>query len=252
MDKSVYKIGKDEVNKFIVKCSYGENAPEWPRATIVLSKVDIYYTKSSRTSNKEYGRFMINIYRNGWLHAENYFLTDLREEIDTLLKDKKIYKIQAGIVQNYSPCNNYSGDSGCADDILKFKEDMENRDINFSLTIKFANFYRHYLLSNRAGLQKLIKNNVNLQVFQGKQDWKAFLNDEKFVNLTNDDKIELLKRATSEERVKREKIDKNILKDITAWAKYNNESDVEDLKTKLMMMILMIIMMMIMMMVFNY
>ena len=221
MDKSVYKIGKDDVDKFIVKYSYGKNAPEWPRTTIVLSTVDIYYTKSSRASNKEHRLLMINIYRNGWLHAENYFLTDLREEIDTLLKDTKIYKIQAGIVQNYSPCNNYSGSSGCADDILKFKEDMENRDINFSLTIKFANFYRHYLLSNRAGLQKLLKNNVNLKVFQGKEDWKAFLNDENFVHLTNDDKTELLKRATSEERVKREKIDKKILKDITARAKDN-------------------------------
>ena len=221
MYKSVYKIGKDEVNKFIVEYWYGENAPEWPRATIVLSTVDIYYTKSSKTSNKEYRLLMINIYRNGWLHAENYFLTDLRKEIDTLLKDKKINKIQAGIVQNYSPCNNYSGDSGCADDILKFKEDMENRDISFSLTIKFANFYRHQLFSNRAGLQKLLKNNVNLEVFQGKEDWKEFLNDEHFVYLTNEDKTELLRRATSDERAMREKVDKNILEDITARAKDN-------------------------------
>ena len=233
-------IGKDDVKKFIVKYSYGENARRWPKAAIVLSTVDIHYTELFSPSNKDHTLVtlpMIDVYRSTGQHAEGNFLSDLRKQIDTLLRDKKASKIcvEAYLVQNYSPCNNYNGNSGCADDILEFKEDMENREISFSLTIKFANFYLHKNKWNSEGLQKLVKENVTLKVFQGEDDWKAFLNNDNFVTLTTNDKKELLERATSKERVKREEDDEEILKDIIGKTKYNKaEANVEDLTAKML------------------
>jgi hypothetical protein len=218
----VERIEKKDVKKFIIKHSYGEKAWCWPRGiggTIVLSTVEIYCT----TSFEDYTRTMMAVYKNGVHpnHAEGYFIKDLRDKINTLLKDKatKVNKIQAKLVQNYSPCNNYSDDhnSGCADDILKFIKDMEQKDIIFSLTIKFANFYLHTTESNREGLKKLLRNvDIELKLLQGEDDWEAFLNDENFVELTNDEYKELLERATSEERTNRETKDVEILDEITA------------------------------------
>ena len=76
--------------------------------------------------------------------------------------------------------------------ILKFKEGREKQGINFSLTIKFGNFYRHNVESNREGLRTLLRESVKLELLQGEDDWEAFLNDETFVNLTVDEYNELL------------------------------------------------------------
>jgi hypothetical protein len=235
MAEAVQTIGKEEIKKnFIIKHKYGENAWGWPRgkgATIVLSTVKIYYTKRSTTSNRDCKLTIKAVYKNGKHpnHAEGYFLGDLKDEIETLLADEetKVTKMQAKLVQNYSPCNNYrslppGGESGCADDILKFKRDMEQQDITFSLTIKFANFYLHDDESNREGLRKLLRNGVELELLQGEYDWKKFLKDKTFVHLTNGSNAEyteLFERATSKERKEREEDDVKIFKEITSKPK---------------------------------
>ena len=224
MAEAVEKIGEVDIRKFIIKHKYGENHEDWPSgkgATIVLSTVEIYSTKRSSTSIKDDKLTRKTVYKNGEHpnHAEGYFLRDLKDEIETLLADEetKVTKVQAKLVQNYSPCNNYSDDnkSGCADDILQFKESMRKKGINFSLTIKFATFYSHEVKSNREGLKKLLRNDVKLELLQGKDDWKEFLYDETFVNL------KLLRMATSEKRKEREKDDVEILNDIKSEASGN-------------------------------
>ena len=212
--------------KFIITHKYGEKPWKWPsgeNATIVLSSVNIHYTLSntSKTSNEHHKLSRNNVYKNRSLHAEVKFLRKLRKAIDKLSQDKKVsvVDIHADLVQNYSPCNSYrlGGKSGCADDFLKFKEDMEKNGSNVSLKIKFANFYRHTDESNRAGLRKLVENGVKLELFQGEEDWKVFLNN-KTKKLTKDDYRELLERATSEERTKREMDDVEILRNIISGA----------------------------------
>ena len=214
MAEAVEKIGKEDIEKFIIQHKYGENHEDWPSgkgATIVLSTVEIYSTKRSLTSIRDCKLTIKTVYKSGGRqkHAEGYFLGDLENEFQTLLEDEEtnVTKIQAKLVQNYSPCNK------CADKILKFKADVEQHSINFSLTIKFANFYRHDVELNRKGLRKLLRNYVELELLQGKDDWKEFLNDETFVDL------KLLTMATSEKRKEREKDDVDILSEITSGAK---------------------------------
>ncbi len=95
MTEAVQKIGKEEIKKnFIIKHKYGTNARGWPSgigATIVLSTVKIYYTKRSSTSIRNCKLTIKALYKNGEHpnHAERYFRNDLKEEIDTLLKDKR-------------------------------------------------------------------------------------------------------------------------------------------------------------------
>ncbi len=227
MTEAVLKIGEEGIKKFIITNRYGEG-PDWPRgrgATIVLSTVEIYYTKHSSglsrdakhssMLSREYKRTINAVYKNEGHqeHAEGYFLVDLEEEIATVSKDEKVLKInkiQANLVQNYSPCNNYwhysdGKKSGCADDILEFKERMRMHRINFSLRIKFANFYRLDDKSNTEGLIKLLRNGVELELLQSEDDWKEFLYDETFVDL------KLLGMATSKGRKEREKDDVHIL-----------------------------------------
>ena len=224
MAEAVQKIGREDIeNKFIIQLKYGEKGfPSGEEATIVLSNVKIYYTKRSRTSIKDCELTKNAVYKNqGYQeHAEGYFLHDLNDEITTLLKDGKVNKIQANLVQNYSPCNNYSGDkkSGCAYDILKFIKRMKKKGINFSLRIKFANFYLHKVESNRRGLRELLGKGVELELLRGEDGWEAFLNDETFVDLTEGESKELLKRATSEKRKEREEKDVEILNEIESEA----------------------------------
>ena len=216
------KRKKIDFEKFIIESPYGTCGvyPYGVGATIVLSSVTIEFKKHPKNTNSQSYH---DIYTNTkHKHAERRFLDDLRQTIDDLPAESTIAKIEVNLVQNYSPCNVADDERAyCADKILKFKNDMEQKKISFSLTIKFANFYLHYKKWNNEGLQKLVENNVTLEVFQGEDDWKAFLNNENFVDLTNDEKTELLKRATSDKREEREKVDKKILEDIIAKAKDN-------------------------------
>ena len=213
MAEGVEKIGEEDVQKFIIIYKYGEKGWLWPSgkgATIVLSTVKIYYTKRSSTPLT-----IKAVYRNDdSSHAEGYFLSGLEKEMNTLLEDEEtaVTTIQANLVQNYSPCKN------CADKILQFKNDKENQGITVSLTIKFANFYRHKLDSNKEGLRELWRNDVKLELLKGEDDWKAFLNDRTIVNLTVRKNKQLLERATSKERKEREKDDVKIFNKITSEA----------------------------------
>ena len=139
-----------------------------------------------------------DVYKNETEHAEERFLAGLKNKIRQLLQNGKtaVTKIQAKLVQNYSPCTN------CADTILGFKAALaeEQQGITFSLTIKFANFYRHWETPNLDGLRRLKDNGVTLDLLEGENKWTEFLHDEDFVRLHNVEKERLLNRATSKFR----------------------------------------------------
>ena len=116
----------------------------------------------------------------------------------------EVTNIQAKLVQNYSPCKN------CADKILRFKADVEQQGITFSLTIKFANFYCHWEPPNLHGLRRLKNSGVTLDLLEGENKWTEFLNDEDFVRLRDDEKEELLNRAKSAARQNNEQKGKEI------------------------------------------
>ena len=73
--------------------------------------------------------------------------------------------------------------------LLNLKKNIEKKGIIFSLKIKFANFYLHKVEVNKGGLKKLLKNGVyiDIELLEGEEDWKAFLSDKTFVDLTDDD-----------------------------------------------------------------
>ncbi|CAB4045246.1 C-, partial [Paramuricea clavata] len=173
---------------------YGENGWLWPSATIVLSIGKITSTTKENPFNWARSNAMGR-------HAEERFLDELETEIS---KHHEVTKIEAKLVQNYSPC------SVCAHALIEFKKKMQNKNIDFSLTIKFANFYRHTLAPNKEGLMNLLRNDVKLELLQGKDEWEAFLNYEN-IELTNDQYTKLLEMATSEERTNRETNDVKIL-----------------------------------------
>ena len=202
------KLGEIE-KKFIITARYGTTDGSYPSATVALSTIDIRYPKSS--DSKHYSKPPIKkIYRNGTNHAEVYFLQYLENTIKELLSNDKEVKnssmvIEATLVQNYSPCNiNRKCLSGCADEILKSKKKIEDKGIKFSLTVKFANFYKHYEKANTEGLAKLWRADVTLKLLRGEKEWQDFLSDTTFVDLTPAEHDSLLKRAKSDDRVNRE------------------------------------------------
>ena len=203
------KIGKKDIKKFIVVYKYGEHGYRWPQGiggTVVLSTVKIHYTRSSSNHSvpQQCTITTQSVYENERHpnHAERRFLDDLTEEIDRLTAaESKVHKVEAKLVQNYSPCNS------CADRILQFQTD----DMDFFLTIKFANFYKHREQANETGLKSLLQNNITLVLLQGEVEWKEFLNDEAFVDLTDQERKEMLVKAFSDERKERESLDREIL-----------------------------------------
>ena len=203
MAEALQRIQKDDIEKFIVRLMFldqGNNSERWPRVTIVLSTVAIHYNESS-------------IKNFHWIHkndnndhAEVKFFHNLKEEIKQL-QGHKIKEIKATLVQNYSPCNK------CANFILRFKEKME--DITFSLTVQFANFY----LDQTEGLKKLyLRKGVKLALLKGEDEWVRFLNNTKLVSINKKEKQNLLERATSTERVRREQADEEKYNKITTEA----------------------------------
>ena len=149
-------------------------------------------------------------------HAESLFLRDLRK----IRNLKKVKEIQAHLVQNYSPCNKCKQEQqlGCADDILTFKDEMLEKGINFSLTITFANFYKHWKDANKKGLINLRRNGIKLELLQGESKWKQFLSDESFVNIKADEHEELFAKATSDKRKNRENDDEEIFQKLLEMA----------------------------------
>jgi hypothetical protein len=197
MAQAAKKLWKNDIVKFIIPLQYHQ--PGWPTgkgSMIVLSKVKIYYAKSK----KEPLISNIHRYQGKKIHSEIDFLKKLRDKIE---KEKgagrQMERIEADLVQNFSPC------SECADVFVKFKDFRKREDIKFSLKIEFANFYRHWETPNINGLKMLLENGVALKLLQGEDDWRAFLNDKTFVELTEHEKTKLLDRANSEDRKKNEK-----------------------------------------------
>ncbi len=172
MGEAPKKIGKYEIQeRFIAR---------WPNSTTLLSTVNIHNANGLVDTKPR-------IYRNegqGGQHAENFFLSQLRED------KTHATKIEANLVQNYSPCVK------CADALIHFKREIEEENKEFSVSIKFANVYYQ-----GQGLKKLFENGVReLTLIQGGEHWNEFLNDTTFVSLTNDERDELFKEATSNER----------------------------------------------------
>ena len=185
-------------NNFIVKHQYGDHGDNWPGSTIVLSTVKIYVTAEVDPIIGLHHWTCKNV--PGW-HAEKRFLDKLETEI---AKHHEVTKIEANLVQNYSPC------SVCADALVEFRVKMQNKSIEFSLTIEFANVYFHTKPENRKGLRKLSSTNgIELKLLH---DWKAFL--ESIVKLTPDEKDALLEIARSERRQNNEKRGAAILDEI--------------------------------------
>ena len=230
MTKKVKLTKNDVKEKFIIKSPYGKVGvyPSGLGAAIVLSSVTIEFKKHDPNDSKDESKFYHGIYKNTKhkKHAEGKFLKYLKENIlrnviDNPPTDSNIVEIKVVLVQNYSPCNQlYHGKSGCADKIVKFKKDMEDKNISISLTIKFANFYKcYYKQKNHSwkksasinGLVKLRQNGVELQLLKGEQGWKDFLNNKMFVRVSKKYKTRLLERATSKKRIKRETVDEIIL-----------------------------------------
>ena len=197
-------ITKDDIEKFIVTLKYRQAGyPSGRGATIVLSRVTIHYDESSERLPE---RIHKNTDENN--HAEKRFFNYLKNEINQRQDDEEIKEIKVILVQNYSPCRD------CADAILKFKETEED----IKLTVKFANFYRDDKPENIKGLENLLRNGVSLELLQGKDEWEDFLSGTTFFRLNEDERNELLERATSNERVNREKVDKTMLADIESNA----------------------------------
>ncbi|CAB4034435.1 C- [Paramuricea clavata] len=184
-------------NNFIVQHQYGTYGWLWPSTTIVSSICKITSTTKENPFNWA---------GSNWTnqHAEKRFLDELENEI---AKHHKVTKIEAKLVQNYSPC------SDCANALVEFKEKMQNKNIEFSLTIEFANVYCHKRSQNRKGLRKLSSTyGIELKLLH---DWKAFLESlERIDKLTTGDKDTLLKMARSNERQNNEKQGAEILDEI--------------------------------------
>ena len=196
MAQAAKKLWKNDIMKFIIPFQYRQRG--WPTGkgyVIVLSKVKIYYAKS----RKEH--LITNIHRyQGKKHTEIDFLEKLEDKIENEKgAGRQMERIEADLVQNYSPC------SECADAFVKFKDSRKREGIKLSLKIKFANFYRHWETPNINGLKMLLENGVALKLLHGEDDWRAFLNDKTFVELTEHEKAKLFDRANSEDRKKKEK-----------------------------------------------
>ena len=181
----------------------------------MLSTATIYYTKLSSTSvPKDYILTSKRLYKNkdDLDHAEGLFLADLKREIDDL---KEVKEIQVRLVQNYSPCNNckQGEPSGCADDILRFKKHMSERDIHFSLTIAFAEIDedKEKEDANRTGLINLLQSGIELKLLKGEDKRQNFLSDKTFKDLTDAKFKELFETAISYEREKKEMHDRLFL-----------------------------------------
>ena len=197
----------EDVKNFIVLHNYGKNGKDWPRCTVVLSTVTITL-KNKKTEQKKW------IHRNEprqtnepcGRHAEICFLQALRE---TIGGRGEVNKVKAELVQNYSPCLD------CAMEFLEFKNEI-GRNVEVILTITFANFYKCHKepdkTQNRSGLVKLLKNHVELEVFQGKR-WEELLNETSVTDMND-----LLQLAKSPERKNRENEDMRILKELKSKA----------------------------------
>ena len=163
-------------------------------------------TTSSPVSTDEESRY-IWIFRNDSLHAEIKLLRRLKLEVQQLQQEgNKVTKINVELIQNYAPCHE------CADELIKFKEKEG------PIKVIFANYYywigrsytKEYGWKNLLKLKEMHDKGIDLQLLQGKESWKSLFGDSHLVNLEDEEKEELLQKATSEKRQWREEYDRNL------------------------------------------
>ena len=91
-----------EISDFIVKLPYV--VAGFPHTTRILSTVDITYTDSNNTQTEHPPEKQV-VYNQRGRHAEVNFIDCLDEKIKSLdEKNYKNLKVEAKLVQNYSPC----------------------------------------------------------------------------------------------------------------------------------------------------
>lgn len=238
------RLKKDEIRtKFIIDAKYGEAGrfPYGVGATAVLCKVERLPRIGKHTHSNKHEYIIRNTEEN---HAEVLLL----EEIKELMKEENEEEeenVSVTLIQNYSPCDynshksNRNAITGCATDLIQFKDDMEKQGKSVRIEITFANFYRW--IGNfgdgpkhMTGLKKLREKGVKLTLLQGEEMWKTFLNDTCFVNLTSEEKTELLEKATSDKRKEREEEDWSLFqKHVDLRQDSSSDTDVTELKEKL-------------------
>lgn len=153
------------------------------------------------------------IFRNEFKsHAEIKLLRRLEREVQRLEQEGyKIPKINVELISNYAPCHE------CADEMIKFKETMEREGKEVSIKVIFANYYywigryytKEYGWKNLLKLKEMHDKGIDLQLLQGKESWESLF-DSDLVNLKDGEKVELLKKATSEKRQEREDYDRKL------------------------------------------
>ena len=207
------KLGERDVDKFIITKPYGTEGGYYPSglgATIVFGTAKIRYS----TENDIFQR----VYRNGPddNHAERQFIRDLEDKLQQ--REDSVKEIIVNLVQNYSPCH-----SICVEEIIDFKMEKKKKKIESSWTIKFANFYNIYYERGTEewknswelrGLERLLRNDVTLQLLGGEQDWEEFLDE--YVH--SNEKTRGLELARSSGRKEREDDDKVIFAYINTLA----------------------------------
>ena len=200
--QGIKKIEKQDIVKnFIIE----GNWPSGVGATILLSTVIINDTKLSSLNKvlQDCQSTLKSVYKNGVHpnHAERLFLDDLRQEIGSF---REVEEIQIHLVQNYSPCTD------CADRIVGFKNENEN----VFLKITFANIYESWKDASKEGLRRLLQSGIELELLEGVDKWKQFLNNESFIILKTGEYKELLVKATSSQRNNRENEYRDMLEEL--------------------------------------
>lgn len=144
-------------------------------------------------------------------HAEISFLRGLEREVQRLEREGgKVEKINVELIQNYAPCH------ACADEIIEFKEKREKEENMVSIKLTFANYYfwighgntNEFGKKNLKKLKYMHEKGIDLQLLQGKESWETLFDDSDLVDLNGEEKEELLNKATSDNRKKREEYDR--------------------------------------------
>lgn len=183
------------------------------------------FTPSSPVSTEELSITWI-LRNDRYSHAEISYLRGLEREVQRLEREGgKVTKINVELIQNYAPCHE------CADEMISFKETMERERKEVSIRVIFANYYywigRHRTdvkgWKNLLKLKEMHGKDIDLQLLQGKEQWETLFKDSDLVNLKDKEREELLQKATSEKRQKREEYDRK-LRDTgeTCWLKTKN------------------------------
>ena len=193
---------------FAHAAQYG-NGENWPHQTILFyslsinGNLNIAFRRVDNTPQIE--------------HAEITMIRQIEEHIQG---DSEVNHISLKVYSSYSPCNS-DGSAGaeayCADALYRFQSDLKKKSIKCEIEIRFSSFYMaHDATSescsrNRNGLIMLIRNRIQLEVFNGEQNWKEFLRD---IGKQGDELNRWVELTRVEERITREQNDVSIRDDL--------------------------------------